>query len=41
MNKWNVSRTKLLREYNRLTSILRLEGYNLVERKEEYEELPF
>ena len=41
INKWNVSRTKLLREYNRLTSILRLEGYNLVERKEEYEELPF
>ena len=41
MNKWNVSRAKLLREYNRLTSILRLEGYNLVERKEEYEELPF
>ena len=41
MNKWNVSRSKLLREYNRLTSILRLEGYNLVERKEEYDELPF
>ena len=41
MNKWNVSRAKLLREYNRLTSILRLEGYNLVERKEEYDELPF
>ena len=41
INKWNVSRAKLLREYNRLTSILRLEGYNLVERKKEYEEIPF
>ena len=41
LRKWRVGRKKLLKEFERLKVILRLEGFNLEEMQHEYETIPF
>ena len=41
MKKWRVSRARMIKEYNRLKAILRLNGYNMEERREWLYDTPF